>query len=261
MKKYLLAALIILITACSPQTAEPTPTATIVPTATYTPTPEPTSTPTITPTPTPEPVTMEMLENMTDEDKFDLVPGDVEGERVLASEYFPHIVVLQVQDESGDGTKLVGYDLIEKEVVTLSSAGIFVTPTLDGTYYYENLYFNCNVPSGVGALKDTIINFNPPVFNTVQEHRSVDISGNEIITFFEDTGIQRGHPVFNMFMDLNESESTWVSLTTVLNNGLPTDVRIFLFPVIDKETGGYKYDWVIVKVEDFDKFKRSLKAK
>lgn len=261
-KNFLLAALIILITACAPQTAEPTPTATTVPTATHTPTPEPTSTPTITPTPTPEPLTMDDLETMPDEDKFDLVPENVEGERVLASKYFPNIVVLQVQDENSDGTKLVGYDLIKKEVVTLTSAGIFVTPTLDGTFYYEHLYFNGNTASGIGKLKEAIKSvFNPPVFNTVQEHLSANVGNKDVRTFFDETGIKRGEPSIGMFVDLNASERTWISLTSVLNNGLPTDVRIFFIPVIDTETGGYKYDWFFVKVKDFENFWRRLEAK
>jgi hypothetical protein len=262
-KNFLLAALIILITACAPQTAEPTPTATIVPTATHTPTPEPTSTPTITPTPTPEPLTMDDLETMPDEDKFDLVPDDVEGERVLASKYFPNIVVLQVQDENSDDTKLVGYDLIKKEVVTLTSAGIFVTPTLDGTFYYEHLYFNGDVPSGIGDLKEAINSvFTPPVFNSIQEKDKAKVDAQDIHEFYSETGFKRGGPAVWTFIDLNETEMTWIGIGTVVDmNGEPTNMRFILVTTTDPETGGLKRSLIYVRASNFQEFLKSIRAK
>lgn len=262
MKNFLLIALIILITACAPQTAEPTPTATIVPTATYTPTPEPTPTPTITPTPTPEPLTMDDLETMPDEDKFDLVPDDVEGERVLASKYFPNIVVLQVQDENSDDTKLVGYDLIKKEVVTLTSAGIFVTPTLDGTFYYEHLYFNGDVPSGIGDLKQAIKSvFNPPVFDNIQQVNNAEFDDQNINEFYRETGFKRGGPSVWTFIDLNETEMTWIGIGTVVDmNGEPTNMRFVLVMTTDPETGGLKLSLIYVRASNFEEFLRRISA-
>jgi hypothetical protein len=125
MKRILLAALAILLTAClspsgaAPQTSEPTPTATALPTATATISPTPTSTQTPQPTPTPD------VSVMSDEEKLNLVPG-YEGENKYVSSVFPNIVIID------DGSRYLAYDIQTGDEKSLSDAGIFVLSTKSG---------------------------------------------------------------------------------------------------------------------------------
>lgn len=254
MKKYLLAALIILITACSPQTAEPTPTATIVPTATYTPTPEPTSTPTITPTPTPEPMTMERLENMTDEDKFDLVPEEVEGERVLVSEYSPSVVVLKIPNDNGDGTKLVGYDLLKKEVVTLSSVGIKVISNLNESMLSEYLWFNLNVKSNISNVTRTVVDtFDPADFQTVSDFemalRENQNLKNSMRKFWSDMGASPGGAFVASLSQFGGPDRRTTFGWGTFNSEGP-NLKYIMITSKDPQTGEYIANFVLLTATD-----------
>lgn len=114
MKRILLAALAILLTAClSPQTAEPTPTATALPTATATVPPIPTSTQTPQPIPTPD------VSVMTDDEKIAHVEG-YDAENKFPSTIFPNIVILD------DGSSYLAYDIQTGEVSSLDEAEIYI---------------------------------------------------------------------------------------------------------------------------------------
>jgi len=125
MKKLLLAALAILLTACAPQTAEPMPTLTPSPTSSP---PSPTSSPpppepTIEPTPVH--LNMEDIDNMSDDEKLNLVVG-FEDSNKFPSTIHANIVII----EDGDG--YLAYNIQTGEVIDLQSAGIAVLETKSG---------------------------------------------------------------------------------------------------------------------------------
>jgi hypothetical protein len=152
MKRILLAALAILLTAClspsrgaAPQTAEPTPTATALPTATATVSPIPTFTQTPQPTPTPD------VSVMTDDEKIAHVEG-YDAENKFPSTILPNIVIID------DGTSYLAYDIQTGEVSNLADVDLELIPLTDGAYKEARSFEKGEEDNGVRVITSDVGN-------------------------------------------------------------------------------------------------------
>jgi hypothetical protein len=239
MKRLLLAALAILLTAClspsggaAPQTAEPTPTTSALPTATATVSPTPTFTQTPQPTPTPD------VSVMTDDEKIALVEG-YDAENKFSSTIFPNIVIID------DGSSYLAYDIQTGEVSSLDDAGTAVFRHIDGVTHYELQMFDdkdemldfVRANNGDGNTSISSYQQHPDFYNLVkkvyqaQKYINLEISPSAISVStlaITDSGSAQGYTYVSLYEVVYEGELSTVltfkdevgNLHTIIGKGI-----------------------------------------